>query len=482
MLIRQTVLYLPAQLLGPLAQLAAVVLWTHWLEPGDFGLFTLALATQEAVYLLFLAFWSYFLLRFLPGAEAGERPRLDVLESWIFLANVVLQAAALLLLLRYLDHRWPSPSLWAVVYAFSLSRAYCMHLAERAKVADRVGVYTVLQSLGPVGGLALGWSWAHWAAAGPQRIGPVEVLAAYAIAQAASLAYAVPALGLRLRLQRPDRAVWRRVCAYGLPLALSGALAWVPGNGIRFVIEHGLGLAAVGLFSVGWTLGQRACAFAAMLVTAAAFPIALRLEAGGQPDRAMAQLALNGALLCAVLLPTAAGLILLAPPLAELAVSAPYLSATLAVLPIATLAGLVKNLRSHFANQPFLLAQKTGWTLALDVLETALFLGLAAIGLDRLGLVGAAWGALAAVSVGAALSFAIAVRRLGMPLPLGHLLRIAAATLAMAAALRWLPPLHGAGALAAAVGFGAAVYALVLAVCYRDQWRRLRAALRPAPR
>ena len=48
MLIRQTLLYLPAQLLGPLAQLAAIVLWTHWLDPNEFGLFTLAMAMQEA--------------------------------------------------------------------------------------------------------------------------------------------------------------------------------------------------------------------------------------------------------------------------------------------------------------------------------------------------------------------------------------------------------------------------------------------------
>ncbi|SDY56466.1 Membrane protein involved in the export of O-antigen and teichoic acid [Lysobacter sp. yr284] len=474
MLIRQTALYLPAQLLGPLAQLAAIVLWTHWLDPGEFGAFTLALAAQEAIYLLFLAFWSYYLLRFLPGADAPARERMDTFESWVLLANLALQAAALGLVLRYLAGTPPGAAAFAVLFAFAFTRSYCTHLAERAKAGNDILAYTALQCGGPIGGLALGWLWAHLTRDGAARIGPLQVLGAYAIAQAASLLFALLRLPLRWRLRRADRGLLRAVALYGLPLALSGALAWVPGNGIRFVVEHGLGLAAVGLFAAGWTLGQRACAFAAMLVTAAAFPIALRLEASGERGRALQQLADNGALLCAVLLPSAAGLIALSAPLSQLAVSAPYVADTLVILPIATLAGLVKNLRSHFANQAFLLARKTGWTLAIDALETALFLIGAALGLRALGLAGAAWGALAAVSVGAALSFFVAVRRLDMPLPSAHLARIVLASAAMSAALALLPPLAGWPALALATAFGGAVYAGVLALCYRGHLRELR--------
>ncbi|MGH8080915.1 MAG: lipopolysaccharide biosynthesis protein [Lysobacter sp.] len=479
MLIRQTVLYLPAQLLGPLAQLAAIVLWTHWLDPNEFGLFTLALATQEAVYLLLLAFWSYFLLRFLPGADPALRERMDVVESWVFFANVVLQALMLFALLLYVSHEPPDPTLLLTLFVFTFTRSYCTHLAERAKVANAIGVYTALQSIGPVGGLIIGWTWASLMSKGPSQIGPSQVLVAYAIAQTLSLLFAIPSLRLRLHLKRPDTVLLRRICLYGLPLAVSGVLAWVPGNGIRFVVEHGLGIAAVGLFSVGWTLGQRACAFAAMLVTAAAFPIALRLEANGEKHRALEQLANNGALLCAVLLPTSAGLILIAPALSQLAVSAPYVATTLSILPIATLAGLVKNLRSHFANQPFLLAQKTSWTLAIDTLETALFLIGAAIGLRTTGLTGAAWGAFAAVLIGAVVSFAIAVRKLDMPLPLAHLARIAAATAAMSIALSLLPPLSGWPGLIGAVALGGAVYAIVLALSYRGHLGKLRGALNP---
>jgi len=470
MLIRQTLQYLPAQLLGPLAQLAAVVLWTHWLAPAAFGTFTLALATQEVVYLLLLSFWSYYLLRFLPSADAAARSRMEVIESWLFLGNVLLQAVVLALLLRQIEGHWPARALFGTLLAFAFTRSYCSHLAERTRAAGAVARYTILQTLGPVGGLLIGVAWARATA-----IGPLQVLAAYAIAQALSLLLVLPGSGLRLRWQAWHGPTLRHALGYGLPLAASGLLAWVPGNGIRFVVEHQLGLAAVGVFSVGWTLGQRACSFAAALVTAAAFPLVLRLEAEGQRARALQQLALNGALLCGVLLPAVAGLILLTPTLTQVAISSPYVAATLTILPLAALAGLVKNLRSHFANQAFLLAQKTGWALALDAVETLLFLLAVAAGLRVLGLPGAAWGALLAVSVGATLAFALAVSRLGMPLPGGHLLRIAAATVTMAGALSlWRPPSNWGGLIAASLA-GAAVYLAVLALLYRRQLHALRA-------
>ena len=37
MLLRQTILYLPAQIIGPLAQMAATIVWTYWLQPEALG-------------------------------------------------------------------------------------------------------------------------------------------------------------------------------------------------------------------------------------------------------------------------------------------------------------------------------------------------------------------------------------------------------------------------------------------------------------
>jgi O-antigen/teichoic acid export membrane protein len=47
MLLRQTILYLPAQFVGPLAQFVSVILWTYFLSPEELGAFALITAAQE---------------------------------------------------------------------------------------------------------------------------------------------------------------------------------------------------------------------------------------------------------------------------------------------------------------------------------------------------------------------------------------------------------------------------------------------------
>ena len=68
----------------------------------------------------------------------------------------------------------------------------------------------------------------------------------------------------------------RHALRYGIPLIVGGALGWLGLNASRFIVNEMSGVAAAGLFAVGYGLGQRAAAVAAMLVTAAAFPLAVK--------------------------------------------------------------------------------------------------------------------------------------------------------------------------------------------------------------
>ena len=46
-LLRNTLLYLPAQLLGPALQFAVTVIWTHLFDPALFGVVTFVVATRN---------------------------------------------------------------------------------------------------------------------------------------------------------------------------------------------------------------------------------------------------------------------------------------------------------------------------------------------------------------------------------------------------------------------------------------------------
>jgi O-antigen/teichoic acid export membrane protein len=258
--------------------------------------------------------------------------------------------------------------------------------------------------------------------------------------------------------------VIRAALAYGLPFIASGPLIWAAVNGLRYIVEFALGSAALGLVTVGWALGQRGASVAALVTTAAAFPLAVRRTREQGLERGAEQLASNAVLLMILLAPAMGGLWVLGPQLTNAVVAEAYREATMAVIPLAALAGLVRNVRMHFTNQIFLLHERTDVALRIDVLDAVASLSLACVGLAVGGVHGAVAGATAGAIVTLVIGAAVGMRWYGLVIPFGELARILIATAVMVVAL-WNAPVHvGLLGLAAEVVAGAMIYAIALVV------------------
>ena len=97
MLLRHTLLYMPAQLIGPLFQLIAVIVWTHVVNEHTLGIITLVTATHELLQIGFLAWWSQYALRFFGRFQSGEEAnRFHRTENAILLASIAIQSAAVI--------------------------------------------------------------------------------------------------------------------------------------------------------------------------------------------------------------------------------------------------------------------------------------------------------------------------------------------------------------------------------------------------
>jgi len=227
------------------------------------------------------------------------------------------------------------------------------------------------------------------------------------------------------------------------------------------------------LFAVGYGLGQRAAAVAAMLVTAAAFPLAVRTMEQGGSRAAMRQLADNFALLVAILAPSLAGIFTLRTEIVHLLIALPFQQVTLAILPLATLSGAIRNLRAHFGDQVFLLHNRTRWMMIIAAIDASLTVIFSAIGFHYWGLAGAAAATVGAALAGAIVSFAVGFTRFGLTLPVAHLARIAVATITMASLLNLFPEAPTLGHLAAHIGAGAAAYLATLALLYAPSLFRM---------
>jgi O-antigen/teichoic acid export membrane protein len=462
MLLRHTLLYLPAQIVGPLFQLIAMVVWTHLVDEHTLGVITLVTATHELLQIAFLAWWSQYALRFLGRYEdRGETLQFYRTENAVLLVSVVVQSIAVVAILLLVIAPGANAGLLIATVAYVITRTLNLYIGERARVRHQIWVYSIQQIVGPSAGFVVGLvlikmigQSAEWPLAG------------YAAAQLVAAVVVLPKIGHGRRFWPLDREIVNHALHYGVPLIIGGALGWIGLNASRFIVNDMLGVAAAGLFAVGYGLGQRAAAVAAMLVTAAAFPLAVKSMEQNGSQVAMRQLANNSALLIAILAPSIVGMFMLRAEIVHLLIAAPFQQVTLAILPLSVLAGSIRNLRAHFVDQAFLLHNRTRLMIVVAAIDAVVTVVLSLIFIRYWGLVGAAGATVVAALAAAFVSFAIGFSRFGLTLPLNHLAPIALATTAMAALLGNLPEASSHVALAEHIAAGATAYIAVLALLY----------------
>jgi O-antigen/teichoic acid export membrane protein len=462
MLLKNTLLYLPAQVIGPLAQLVAMIVWTHLVDEPTLGVITLVTATHELMQIVFLAWWSQYALRFLGRyRDDKDAARFHRTENAVLFVSCVLQSGVVLIILFRVIAPEAGTSLAAATVAYVATRTLNLYFGERARARHQVAVYTIQQIVGPLFGFLIGLLLIRLV--GRSAEWP---LAGYAIAQLAAALVVLPWIGCGRGLWPLDREIVDHALRYGIPLIVGGALGWIGLNASRFVVNEAMGVAAAGLFAVGYGLGQRAAAFAAMLVTAAAFPLAVRSMERHGSRIAMQQLADNSALLLAILAPSITGVFVLRHEIVQLTIARPFQDVTLAILPLSMLAGSIRSLRAHFVDQTFLLHNRTRLLAIVAAVDAAATLALSFVFVHRWGLTGGVMATVVAATLAATVSLAIALAKFDLRLPLDHLVPITVATAAMSAVLKLLPAAPSLLAVGLHIMLGAAIYVVTLAPFY----------------
>jgi len=470
-LLRNTLLYIPAQVFAPLLQFLVTVIWTHLFDPAAFGLITFVVAAQELTGGLGLNWWSMYLMRFRKRYPGAGVERFRAMDARIVVFGAAGQAILALPVLMMIGVA-PTPQLLAATIAYLATRTMLTHYSEWARSDHRIGVFTLAQLAGPVAGSGL-------SIAGALLIGPdpALALAAMAVGQAVGVFVVLNGIGLRLRLGRFDAAIFAEARRYGLPLIFSGLFLWAASNGVRVIVETSGGIAAVGLFSVGWGLGQRMAFMLATVCNAAAFPLAVDRLESADSSGALRYVSLNGANMLGLLAPATAGVAILSAPLTALIIAPQFQAATALILPLAMAAGAVRAFRIHTADQTALLLRRTSAMMVVNLLDALITLACAGIGAHLGGVAGAAFGCLVGACIGAALAFGFAIVKLGLRIPLTTLAGILLATSAMSAALRMAPTPTGYVSLGLQIALGIAVYSAGILALFRQSRQLIGAQL-----
>ncbi len=458
MLLRQTLLYLPAQIIAPLVQLASVLVWAYLLAPEALGALTLIIALQEICYAAIFGYWGFYALRYLPSFAAPEERAVFLrTETAAILISVIAQAVIagpllLLVLAKSMDSH-----LLVMAAAFMVTRSLNTYAADRARAETQIMLYSLMQIIGPVFGFAVGLMFI-WQVEPSVK----SVLTGFVIAQGVSFVIALLLSDFGRRIGRVSTDIFRSAFSFGGTQTISYMLAITAINAPRFIVQHTLGLAAVGLFSVGYGLGLRASSFAVTLVTAGAYPLVVRIMEREGSDAAFKQLAQNMILVALVVAPVAFGLLAITPSLVNLLIAEPYRNATLLILPLATMGGLFRHLRAHTSDQVFLLNARPGYGTIIALCDLAVAVGSVIVGISIMGVVGAALGPMMSGLVTFTISFTLSRWKFGFHAPFSAFAKIALSALVMAAALYWLPVARNLVQLGGYIAAGGVVYALML--------------------
>jgi O-antigen/teichoic acid export membrane protein len=216
MLLRHTLLYLPAQIVGPLFQLIAMIVWTHVVDEHTLGVITLVTATHELLQIAFLTWWSQYALRYFGRyQDLGEIADFYRTENAVLLVSVVLQSIIAIVVLLLVIAPDADGGLLIATVGYVITRTLNLYIGERARVHHHIWVYSIQQIVGPSAGFIIGLvlikligQSAEWPLAG------------YAVAQFVAAIIVLPKIGYGRSFWPIDRAIVNQALHYGIPIVI----------------------------------------------------------------------------------------------------------------------------------------------------------------------------------------------------------------------------------------------------------------------
>ncbi len=457
---RSLLAYLPVQAAAALAAFGGVVVYTRLLGAEAYGRYALVLAAVMLLHTLTLTWVEAAAYRFRVRAVAkgwAARQTATVVRTWAITTTVVIGLSVLGLWLAPLPDAIKTAGGWGLAMTVFVSALGVR--GEMLRAEQRPGRYSILFAARVGGGFLLG-AWLT-AVTGLGAAGP---LAGVALAAFIVLTLEAPAMLATARGARPRASLARIQAAYALPLAAVLALDLVLSAGDRFVIAGFLGDAAVGAYAAGYGVADRLIMLLFAWAGMAASPLAARAFDTAGADAARAVAGDFARVLVLITFPAAAGIALVAEPLADVLIAHDLDAAAATIMPWIAAGALLNGFVVYYFAYAFQLTRKTGAQAAATGAAALANVALNLVLVPTFGLIGAAWATLAAYALALAL-FAIVGRRwIALPLPFADVAKTGLACAVMAFVVAQIPAWSETAELAAKAAVGALVYAAMILV------------------
>jgi O-antigen/teichoic acid export membrane protein len=463
LLFRHIAGYAPANLLPAFVSFAVIYIFTRLLSPTEYGVYALVFNIAflcQGVLALWLRSGAN---RFYDKAQMeGTLPQLIMTIYTGYAIGAVIFTviyAAVLLLAPISNHLLPA--LWLGLVFILLKGLVTVNLGIH-RGGGRVARYNMLEC----GQTAMGLVFSVILVMG---FGMKEqgILLGLIGGSMLSVMADIPFI-VRSMKSTFDRERLKTLAAFGFPLTISVILNLVMSSSDRILVEHFLGSAAVGIYSVSYGIANQPMALIFFAVSMPGLPLAVKaLELHGR-DAGIEQMRRNGIALLALAIPACVGLIAVRYHLAAVLIGEEFRSAAADIMPWIAVSGLLAGLQVHYFDHVFVLGKRPSLLIKSIGIAAIVNVALNVLLLPRIGLMGAIYATVIGYLVAIAASIYYGRQVLPAPIPYGAAVRAGLATIPMWLALAALDlPLTAFGLLGM-VTIGGACYvaaAFVLNVC-----------------
>lgn len=451
-----------ATAIGSGLNFTATLVWTRLLDPREFGVY--ALVSASAVLLNAMIFeWLRIVgarTLFDPKAPTGiSSQRANALFAIYSLTILLFLAVIAALYGLNVGFAEVAAQWWPLMAVFTLTEMALTIIQTIYRLQMRSWPYfwnSVARSLVSVLlGVALVWHF-HFGALGT-LLGMVVAQGVVAV-----VSMLVDPLWRTVKPWAASRTQITEVLHLGYPLIASCALTYAAGVTDRFLIGSTMGAHAVGLYAAPVDLLQKTLVFMMMTINLTGYPTLVRTYESKGPEAACKTLDDNLHLQLGLGLPTAVGLMVLAPGLVGLLLGPAFREEGARLLPLIGVASLLRCMVTFHLMMVFQVTRRMKWMIVPPIATLLVLIPAGLIGVRIAGLPGMAVAAVVAQAVCYALSAVLAKRVLPIRILSLDTYKIIAAATVMGLALYPFAHLTSPLATIALVAVGGGVYTIML--------------------
>lgn len=454
MLLRHSSIYLFAKLIPGLMAFAALSIYSHLLEPEEYGIYTLIITGTTLLHNTLYQWLASGTLRFWNNQKYSKSSFISTIgityakisflvllfiipviiiyadqkeSSWIINSYLFLQALALFTITQNLFMAKLNP----LQYAF-MTISYSL-------LALSLATFFVYHGYG-VSGIMLG----------------------------VTLGLFIPSIYFYKKTWRKfdrkaiNKPLLRKLIIYGLPLASSYLLEEITKLTDRFMVAYLLNKSEAGYYGLASELTGSSIFMIMTAINMAAYPVIIKLLDTDGKDAAIRQFRFYVIALIGVSLPAVIGLNLVGPDIIYLIISEKYQHSVVLLLPWVSGAMFMLGLQAFYFDLAFQLGQKVSYIVKISIVISILNISLNYLIIPLLGVKGAAIATIISFSCSSIASLYYGKKVFPLPIPYIEFLKIIISSLVMGFSLWCLKDFRGWAWLALQLTTGIVSYFIMI--------------------